>query len=350
MGNRGTDDVGLSNELILDMKCVIMLIALSLVCASSPRLVEVAKQVNSMHTTWEANEAMPARDYSQLLGALKGGVEAPIKKVQIRGELPTEFDPAKQWPECPSLKEIRDQSTCGSCWAFGAVEAATDRLCIATKGANQDRLSEQDLLSCCDSCGFGCEGGFPTTAWHWFLTKGVTTGDEHGSSKWCKAYSFPRCEHHGCTGPYPECGETQPTPECVEKCREGYPKTYEEDKHFFYELYSVGDKVEAIKTELMTNGPMEVAFDVYEDFMTYKSGIYQHVTGEKVGGHAVKLLGWGVENGVEYWKIANSWNETWGEEGYFRIIMGKDECGIESSNVAGLPMLNWLVSWKRKSG
>ena len=230
------------------------------------------------------------------------------------------------------------------------MEAATDRLCIATKGANQDRLSEQDLLSCCDSCGFGCEGGFPTTAWHWFLTKGVTTGDEHGSSKWCKAYSFPRCEHHGCTGPYPECGETQPTPECVEKCREGYPKTYEEDKHFFYELYSVGDKVEAIKTELMTNGPMEVAFDVYEDFMTYKSGVYQHVTGEKVGGHAVKLLGWGVENGVEYWKIANSWNETWGEEGYFRIIMGKDECGIESSNVAGLPMLNWLVSWKRKSG
>ena len=78
------------------MKCVILLIALSLVCASSPRLVEVAKQVNSMHTTWEANEAMPTRDYSQLLGALKGGVEAPIKKVQIRGELPTEFDPAKQ--------------------------------------------------------------------------------------------------------------------------------------------------------------------------------------------------------------------------------------------------------------
>ena len=96
MGNSGTDDVGLCNELILDMKCVILLIALSLVCASSPRLVEVAKQVNSMHTTWEANEAMPARDYSQLLGALKGGVEAPIKKVQIRGELPTEFDPAKQ--------------------------------------------------------------------------------------------------------------------------------------------------------------------------------------------------------------------------------------------------------------
>ena len=104
----------------------------------------------------------------------------------------------------------------------------------------------------------------------------------------------------------------------------------------FQEGYSVYG-IKEIKTELMTNGPMEVAFDVYEDFMTYKSGIYQHVTGARLGGHAVKLVGWGVENGVEYWKIANSWNEDWGENGYFRIKMR--ECGIEDQVTCALPRL-----------
>ena len=258
-----------------------------------------------------------------------------MKNVVIRKDLPESFDAAENWPECPSLKEIRDQSVCGSCWAFGAAEAATDRLCIATKGANQDRLSEEDLLACCDTCGFGCIGGFPSTAWHWFHMKGVTTGGEYGTTNWCNAYAFPKCEHHS-TGKYPPCGETQPTPKCVKECQEGYPVEYAKDKHMFQEGYSVYG-IKEIKTELMTNGPMEVAFTVYEDFMTYKSGIYQHVTGARLGGHAVKLVGWGVENGVEYWKIANSWNEDWGENGYFRIKMG--ECGIEGQVTCGLPQL-----------
>lgn len=87
----------------------------------------------------------------------------------------------------------------------------------------------------------------------------------------------------------------------------------------------------------MKNGPLGVAFYVYEDFLLYKSGIYQHVTGSFLGGHAVKLLGWGVEKNVSYWLLANSWNPDWGEAGYFRMLRGNDECGIESRCVAGIP-------------
>jgi len=89
----------------------------------------------------------------------------------------------------------------------------------------------------------------------------------------------------------------------------------------------------------MTNGPVEAAFTVYEDFLAYKSGVYQHTSGSELGGHAVKILGWGVDNSVAYWIVANSWNPDWGNAGYFNILRGQDECGIEDDIVAGLPKL-----------
>jgi len=48
------------------------------------------------------------------------------------------------------------------------------------------------------------------------------------------------------------------------------------------------------------------------------------------------MVGWGVENGTKYWLIENSWNKTWGDNGYFKIVRGTDECGIESQNAMGL--------------
>ena len=91
--------------------------------------------------------------------------------------------------------------------------------------------------------------------------------------------------------------------------------------------------------EISTNGPVEAAFTVYEDFELYKSGVYQHVHGISLGGHAVKIVGYGVENGTPYWRIANSWNETWGENGFFKILRGSNHCGIEDDIYAGLPKL-----------
>lgn len=47
-------------------------------------------------------------------------------------------------------------------------------------------------------------------------------------------------------------------------------------------------------------------------------GVYQHVTGELLGGHAIKILGWGEENGTPYWLAANSWNSDWGDKGWIK--------------------------------
>ena len=49
------------------------------------------------------------------------------------------------------------------------------------------------------------------------------------------------------------------------------------------------------------------------------------------------MLGWGEENGVKYWLMANSWNTGWGDKGFFKILRGEDECGIESEIDTGIP-------------
>ncbi|KAL0436062.1 UNVERIFIED_CONTAM: Cathepsin B-like protease 2 [Sesamum radiatum] len=89
---------------------------------------------------------------------------------------------------------------------------------------------------------------------------------------------------------------------------------------------------------------MNPRFTNYTDFAHYKSGVYKHITGDKMGGHAVKLIGWGTnDDGEDYWLLANQWNRSWGDEGYFMIRRGTNECGIEVGAVAGLPSTRNLI-------
>ncbi|EPY42505.1 cysteine peptidase C [Angomonas deanei] len=269
-------------------------------------------------------------ELSRLMGVKSLSNEALPRRVfteeELAADIPENFDSAENWPQCKTIGEIRDQSNCGSCWAIAAAEAISDRYCVV---ANQTdvRISTADLLSCCFICGFGCNGGIPSSAWTWWVWVGL-------SEETCQPYPFAPCGHHSNETRYPPCPSTiYDTPSCSLSCT---AEGAEMIKHKGDASYSVSGE-EAYQRELMTNGPFEVAFTVYNDFVAYKKGIYFHTDGDSLGGHAVKLVGWGVEDGVKYWKIANSWNEDWGEKGYFRIRRGDDECGIESSGVAGVP-------------
>jgi len=65
--------------------------------------------------------------------------------------------------------------------------------------------------------------------------------------------------------------------------------------------------------------------------MSYKSGVYTHVTGSALGGHAIKVVGWGVTKDAKktpYWIVANSWNTSWGKDGYFWMGMN-GSCNFE---------------------
>ncbi|KAM7346432.1 cathepsin B isoform 1-T1 [Cochliomyia hominivorax] len=254
-------------------------------------------------------------------------------------EIPDEFDARKAWPNCPTIAEIRDQGSCGSCWAFGAVEAMSDRVCIHSNAKTHFHFSADDLVSCCHTCGFGCNGGFPGAAWAYWTRKGIVSGGPYGSNQGCRPYEIAPCEHH-VNGTRPPCdGEHGKTPRCQHQCQKSYNVEYSKDKHFGSKSYSVHN-VRDIQEEIVTNGPVEGAFTVYEDLILYKDGVYQHVHGRELGGHAIRILGWGVEKNTPYWLIANSWNTDWGNNGYFKILRGEDHCGIESSISAGLPKLN----------
>jgi len=64
--------------------------------------------------------------------------------------------------------------------------------------------------------------------------------------------------------------------------------------------------------------------------MSYDGGVYQSASGSRYGGHAVSLVGYGTEAGVPYWRLMNSWGDSWGENGYFRFLRGQDLCQIET--------------------
>ncbi|CAL6031350.1 Cathepsin_B [Hexamita inflata] len=71
-------------------------------------------------------------------------------------------------------------------------------------------------------------------------------------------------------------------------------------------------------------------FDIYEDFMFYTGGIYEHVYGQFLDYHRGEVVGYDEESDVEYWKIKFSFGPDFGEKGYVRIAKGQDECQIES--------------------
>jgi cathepsin B len=281
-------------------------------------------------------EGMNMAQAKRLCGVLDNGVAPQHIKRTVAENIPATFDARAQWgSECPSVNDIRDQGSCGSCWAFGAAEAMTDRICIANKGASNPPLSAEDLVSCCVLvCGMGCDGGVPLMAWLYYTTSGVVTGGPYDSNVGCYPYQVAACDHH-VNGTLQPCGAELPTPSCNQTCADG--ADWVGDKHFGSTFYGVSANVAAIQTEIMTHGPVEGAFTVFADFLNYKSGVYYYVSGDELGGHAIKILGWGTENGIDYWLVANSWNEDWGDNGFFKIRRGTDECGIESGVVAGLP-------------
>merc|ERR1719515_57909 len=92
--------------------------------------------------------------------------------------IPESFDSETNWPQCAKvIGDIRDQSMCGCCWAFGAASAASDRLCIATNASAMVPLSAQDVCFCASDD--GCQGGAIDEPWDYIGSAGAVTGGQY---------------------------------------------------------------------------------------------------------------------------------------------------------------------------
>lgn len=310
------------------------------------------ESINEKAKTWKAginfDPNTPKEYIVKLLGSK--GVQVPHKLnlkmyksddeayVNLFGRIPRKFDARKEWRRCITIGQVRDQGNCGSCWAFATSSAFADRLCIATNQEFNELLSAEELTFCCHLCGFGCHGGYPIKAWSYFRRHGIVTGGDYQSNEGCAPYRVPPCitDEYGnntCRGQPMERNHR-----CTRMCYGDQEINYDDDHRFTRDYYYL--TYASIQKDVMTYGPIEASMDVYDDFPSYKSGVYEKSENATyLGGHAVKLIGWGEEFGVPYWLMVNSWNENWGDEGLFKIRRGTNECGVDNSTSAGVPVV-----------
>jgi len=292
--------------------------ALCSISESSPILDDnLIKHINSGGYPWNAArnkrfEGVSVAEAKKMMGTLKNKInENPkINNKKSVQDMPAQFDARKQWPQC--VHGVLDQGSCGSCWAFGAVESLSDRFCIESNNSINIILSPESLVACDWEGNFGCNGGVPQLAWEYMEWAGVLT-----------LACFPYTSGNG------------DVPECISTCDSNDP---------YKKYYANSLSIETYLTEweiqnaILNDGPVEGTMQVYSDFPTYSSGVYVAASNATwLGGHAIKMVGWGhdAQSNLDYWIVQNSWGTDWGLDGFFWIQRGVDMCGIDRDASAG---------------
>jgi len=209
------------------------------------------------------------------------------------------------WRTSGAVQPVRNQGKCGASYAFAAV-AAVESLHAIMSGERLS-LSEQMLISCSDG---GCGADLPHNALGWVHSKGGVASlqtypylSANGSSPSCGC----------CGGSFGLCTAGQPECERATTCG-GY-----------FEVPSGDEKA---LMDAVAQQPVVSAIDASsQSFMLYSAGVY-HNTNSKGGNHAILIVGYGSENGVDFWLFKNSWGSTWGEGGYGKLKRGSSSLGV----------------------
>jgi len=221
---------------------------------------------------------------------------------------------------------VRDQGTCGACWAFVICSMISDNVTLRILNFGKN-LNVQQLLSCFPS-EKPCDGEAPEDALLWMQKEDfkLTIENEYKQKE-------TECEETK-EGISIKKDSIKSLCEYIEKENITTPSPQETNL--------IKTNVKRMKLQLIQDGPFFGSLSVYEDFFNYDGDeIYTKKSDKLIGGHAIVVTGWcdkgvdkrkGFEHG--YWICKNSWGTKWGQDfvfpGYFAIKMGNNECGIES--------------------
>jgi cathepsin H len=202
------------------------------------------------------------------------------------------------------VSPVKDQGACGSCWTFATVGTLESAQLL--KYGHFTPNSEQQIVDCAAGFGddAGCGGGLPPAAMEYLRYAGGIASEE------------------------------------------AYPYTAKNGDCYFKEEMAIvtvpqgsvniteGDEVEMLHA-LYNHGPVAIGFEVIPAFRSYKSGVFSSkdcLSTAAAPNHNVLLVGYGTEDGMDYWLLKNSWGASWGDHGFFKLQRGVDMCGIGMCN------------------
>uniref|UniRef100_A0A668V290 Cathepsin L.1 n=1 Tax=Oreochromis aureus TaxID=47969 RepID=A0A668V290_OREAU len=252
-------------------------------------MVCAEKDVVLVHCLGSFNASLPRRG-STFNGLPKGSV----------------LSDTVDWREQGYVTKVKDQQQCGSCWAFSATGALEGQ--HFKKTGNLVSLSEQQLVDCTRKYfNHGCDGGWMIPAFKYIKDNGGIQTEE--------SYTYEAGE-----------GQCHYNANFVGAQCSGYA-TVKQDE-------------EALKQAVAAIGPISIAVDAsHESFQLYQSGVaIDSRCSNNHFSHAMLIVGYGAENGHDYWLVKNSWGLDWGEEGYIKMVRNKSiNCGI--ANKASYPLV-----------
>jgi cathepsin L len=258
---------------------------------------------------WTAEEMRSLYGYNKALGFSRKEAAVKATASNIKVSSPADLPESVDWRQQFVVTAVKDQGDCGSCWSFATAETIESHWALAT--GDLWTLSEQQILDCtinpqhCGGTG-GCEGGTVEVAMDTIIKVGGL------SSEW----TYPYLSHAG--NDQPQClFNTTTTPPAV-------------NISSYVSLPS--NQYEPLISAVATNGPIAISVDA-STWSFYSTGVYNgcNQTNPDLD-HAVQLVGYGSENGLDYWLVRNSWTPAWGENGYIKIFRtANNTCGTDLS-------------------
>ena len=262
---------------------------------------------NKLHNNEKLSWTLEHNHMSDWTHAERQSINGYKAELRTREYAPVLLEPSNadgvNWVEKGAVTDVKNQGSCGSCWSFSTTGGLEGAHFIAT--GKLESFSEEYFVQCDygTTKNLGCHGGLMDKAFEWAEANAIPT-----------EAAYPYTSGNGRKGT------------CDASKAEGATL-----KVSSYADVTVNSP-EQLKAAL-DKQPVSVAIQANKlVFQMYHSGV---ITGTKCGtnlDHGVLAVGYGVENGTEYYLVKNSWGATWGDQGYVKIGVedGAGVCGIQS--------------------